>query len=220
MKLSLSLLILASLSAAAAEKPQTVTTSSGARYVRSTRYSALGAAWRDPRGLIWSDTALDSKGVPIAMTYRGAEKYCASIDARMPTFDEVLDLVADMGGSSVRVDASDAQKYIMPQSGYYERSENGNELTFVTAEHFYFQVLAHFSAPKHGVNDQYLAYSNGTGSSNGDNGVCTVTRTDMPPFSEGLPLLGVASAYMRCELVDPSNDGEAYLFPRCVKKDR
>lgn len=94
------------------EKPMVHFTSKGIPYVRDNAYPEMGEAYRDPRGLIWSEELWvhhfikgDKSGGK--ETYEGfvldqkhARHDCKLIHARLPTKEEFLALHADLGGKS------------------------------------------------------------------------------------------------------------------------
>jgi hypothetical protein len=63
-------------------------------YYRDSTFPELGAAWRDPFGLIWGESVQEYNlelrmRAPISMTLEDARAYCRRISARLPTFEEV-----------------------------------------------------------------------------------------------------------------------------------
>lgn len=75
-------------------------TNTGAAFSQDTSLLLLGEAWRDPSGLIWGDTVMESGKMLRSMNYADASRYCVSIDARLPTKDEFSRLREYMGWTS------------------------------------------------------------------------------------------------------------------------
>jgi hypothetical protein len=196
---------------------EVIKTSSGAVYTRSNEFPELGEAWRDPRGLVWSDVPVDADGGQVLMTFQKAQDFCSAVNARLPSYREVLDLIADSGGRKVTVDVDNRGSYEMPQSDFLEYSVDSKHATYIETKHFSFQVLAHFRAPnKYRLDPRIMTYE-GPG-----RGLCEFVRMDAAPFSDALPLFGVHSATVRCftlqsESVDGADRTDRYS-PRCVRK--
>ena len=79
--------------------PEKRTTKTGAVFIRDRSLPALGEAWRDPRGLIWGDIIkrADGTGTVRSMNHDNATAYCDSIEARLPTKEEFIQLREYMG---------------------------------------------------------------------------------------------------------------------------
>ncbi len=99
------------------EKHETVI---GAVFTRDERYPQLGAAFRDPSGLIWGETRRDVDGKVSLTIEVEAEAYCASINARLPTRSELEGLALNLGFASVfgySVFTRDGKKEVLPALG-------------------------------------------------------------------------------------------------------
>jgi len=97
-------------------EPETRTTHTGAVFTRDRSHVALNEAWRDPKGLIWGDIVKNEDGSirymvqsseymkkigrPLPDGQLGAEEYCKSIGARLPTQEEFTRLREYMGARS------------------------------------------------------------------------------------------------------------------------
>lgn len=82
-------------------------TSRGFKYMLVPGPAAMGMSYQDPRGLVWGDVMRVVQSIPesyMVRSYNEAVKACASIQtedrrqARLPTAEEFLNLIADMGG--------------------------------------------------------------------------------------------------------------------------
>ena len=69
----------------------------GAVFTRDTSNPALGEAYRDPSGLIWGSVVTTPQGKIESMSQYGAEKYCKSIGAWLPTREEFEQLAKYLG---------------------------------------------------------------------------------------------------------------------------
>ncbi|MDB5037898.1 MAG: hypothetical protein JWQ35_1426 [Bacteriovoracaceae bacterium] len=79
----------------AEEKLETHTSVSGAVFVRDQSEPNLKEAYRDSGGLIWGDLVSASDGTSV-MTKDESIEYCRSKDARLPTEEELSQLLADL----------------------------------------------------------------------------------------------------------------------------
>jgi len=96
--------------------PDKRTTNTGHDFIRDTSHPKLGEAWRDPSGLIWGDIVKNEDGKvarmiqsseymkqigkPLPDGKLGAEEYCKSIGARLPSIEEFTQLREYMGARS------------------------------------------------------------------------------------------------------------------------
>jgi hypothetical protein len=77
---------------------ETRVTTTGAVFTRVVgEFFELGEAWADPSGLIWGDVVVQDNGSFFRMSASVASRYCASIDARLPTKEEFIRLRNWMG---------------------------------------------------------------------------------------------------------------------------
>ncbi|MEK6773826.1 MAG: hypothetical protein AABY64_07790 [Bdellovibrionota bacterium] len=72
------------------------TTRDGVIFTLDTSNIALGEAYRDPSGLIWG-SIVTANGKINHMSQRDANKYCNAGNARLPTYEEFVQLAKYLG---------------------------------------------------------------------------------------------------------------------------
>lgn len=108
------LAILATESVYAQEEVRTART--GAAFARDKSLPSLGEAWRDPSGTVWGDLAQSENHIILSLEQCGAEAYCKSIGARLPTGEELIRLSEYLGG--VRNPNPDWWNYVVDVTNY------------------------------------------------------------------------------------------------------
>lgn len=93
---------------------ETRTTTTGAVFTSDHRLVALEDAWRAPNGLIWGDMVTRADTLGHELRYPEAKKYCESINARLPSEQDFLDLSVYLGAKVGEVFPVDYKPQVLP----------------------------------------------------------------------------------------------------------